>query len=204
MHCSRQRRLFNDRAHAATGVEQQDDRKRQLILAKVSDLLLYIFFEDLEVIFTKWPENFARLLVDDLRVENDQVGVYSDNFIGIDFLRGEDCVTNAKRERREGAKNGCGSYSSWQVSFARRELRFKRLAAVIGALNQSGLIHPERQLAGLAVTQRFSVGDITLAVFADRNTEVVAAEFRVDHIGAEHSALISAGKSPYCPPCCWL
>src|SRR5574341_1361917 len=81
---------------------------------------------------------------------------------------------------------------SWQQSWRRREhveLRFQRLATRVGVLDQSGLIHPEREFAGLTVVSWFRARHVTLAVFAERDAKVKAAQFWIDGVAAQHSSL---------------
>src|SRR5262245_1272564 len=66
---------------ARTDVQQQDDRKWQLVLAEVFDLLFGVVFEQLEVLNREIADNLSGLLVCHQRVERDQIGLDPDSLL---------------------------------------------------------------------------------------------------------------------------
>src|SRR5689334_23673135 len=75
-----------DRCDATTDIEEEKNRQRQLVLAEISDRLPDVFFIDFKILATQTAKNFARFLVDDLRVKHHQIGIDPDDAIWIDVL----------------------------------------------------------------------------------------------------------------------
>ena len=62
-------------------IDDQDHRKRQLVLAKVSDLLLRSIFVNQEIFFLQAPDDARGILLQHQRIDFDQINIHL-NYVG--------------------------------------------------------------------------------------------------------------------------
>src|ERR1044072_2926841 len=75
-----------------------------------------------------------------------------------------------------------------------RKLRLQRFSAIVGALDDSSLIGPERESSRMTVSHGVSSRRIALSIRGHADGEIVSAQTGIDDVAGKHSGLHESRK----------